>query len=94
MTQNPVSVHQVVCWALRGPVPLDITTGCPMEVDHFNRNKRDNRIANLDYVCWLQQVMNKDWIAAACYRFKLAWLAYKRQGMPMPVPLPAPSQYL
>jgi hypothetical protein len=36
---SPVAAHQVICWAFRGPAPVDIfsPTGKTMEVDHFNR---------------------------------------------------------
>jgi hypothetical protein len=44
-----VNVHAVMCWAAHGPAPWDITTGRPMEVDHFNRNRRD-RVKHFDAI--------------------------------------------
>jgi hypothetical protein len=86
---NVVKEHMAMCWAARGPAPVDSITGLPMHVDHFNRNRRDNRFDNLDYASWLHQKMNIDPVVEHGHRLLLGWLAWYNGGRQRHVPLPA-----
>lgn len=49
-----VAVHKVVAISWLGPRPEGL------QIDHINRNKRDNRPANLRYVTRLENNRNRD----------------------------------
>lgn len=52
-----LSAHRMVLESFVGPCPEG------MSVDHINRNKQDNRLINLRYATWSEQVDNVDEVA-------------------------------
>lgn len=51
---NPAYVHQIVAHAYLGSPPVG------MEIDHIDRDSRNNHIDNLRYVTKTKNVMNRD----------------------------------